>query len=130
MNIMELRAGRNDALASLRQQRAEATQNIIGGIGQTVTSGLSLANQLGAFTPKNPGLSQVDTTASPELLDTSTSASIPNNLQKVEIPGLPSSYYDDTGTSETRGLSDIERYQKLVDFKVLPDFKSPFPKKR
>ena len=129
MNIMELRAGRNDALASLRQQRAEATQNIIGGIGQTVTSGLSLANQLGAFTPKNPGLTKVDTTG-PKLLDTSTSTSIPNTLQKVEIPGLPSSYYDDTGTGETKGLSDIERYQKLVDFEVIPGFKSPFPKKR
>ena len=47
MNIMSLRAGRDEGLANLRQQRAQATQNVVAGIGGVVAGGLGMAGEAG-----------------------------------------------------------------------------------
>ena len=52
MNIMSLRAGRDEGLANLRQQRAQATQNVVAGIGGVVAGGLGMAGEAGLLTKK------------------------------------------------------------------------------
>jgi hypothetical protein len=50
MDIMSLRAGKNQALAGLRQQRAQATQNIVAGVGGVIGGGLGMAGEAGLLT--------------------------------------------------------------------------------
>ena len=134
MNIMELRAGRNDALASLRQQRAEATQNIIGGIGQTAVSGLSLANQLGAFDKKTTNTTTDTTTNATTSVTPKNNFNLDNySMEFVDVPEEDDPDPVDTAAvvrqlnNKTARDNYFADYQKLVDFKILPDFKSQFP---
>jgi hypothetical protein len=52
MDVMSLRAGKNQALAGLRQQRAQATQNIVAGVGGVIGGGLGMAGEAGLLTKK------------------------------------------------------------------------------
>ena len=62
MNIMSLRAGRDEGLANLRQQRAQATQNVVAGIGGVVAGGFGMAGEAGLLT-KKPASTTTTTTA-------------------------------------------------------------------
>ena len=141
MNIMELRAGRNDALANLRQQRAEATQNIVGGIAGTAVSGLSLANQLGSFNKPTTDTTNNTTTNTTNNATTTTTPTNNFNLDNYSMDFVDVPEEDDPDPVDTAAVvrqlnsktardNYFANYQKLVDFKVLPGFKSPFPKKR
>ena len=53
LQVMQLRAGKQDALAGLRQQRSEAIGDIVGGIG-TIAGSASNAFELGIGTGNKP----------------------------------------------------------------------------
>ena len=56
MNIMQLEAGKNEAITGLRQQRAEAVGDIVGGIG-TIGGAAFDAFEAGVFSkPKTTGI--------------------------------------------------------------------------
>ena len=61
MDIMSLRAGKNQALAGLRQQRAQATQNIVAGVGGVIGGGLGMAGEAGLLTKAKSNTDAVNT---------------------------------------------------------------------
>ena len=61
MDIMSLRAGKNQALAGLRQQRAQATQNIVAGVGGVIGGGLGMAGEAGLLTKAKSTTDAVNT---------------------------------------------------------------------
>ena len=72
MDIMSLRAGKNQALAGLRQQRAQATQNIVAGVGGVIGGGLGMAGEAGLLTKAKDVTDVVNTanTAGANLMST------------------------------------------------------------
>ena len=72
MDIMSLRAGKNQALAGLRQQRAQATQNIVAGVGGVIGGGLGMAGEAGLLTKAKDVTNVVNTanTAGANLMST------------------------------------------------------------
>ena len=80
MNIMSLRAGRDEGLANLRQQRAQATQNVVAGIGGVVAGGLGMAGEAGLLTKKTPSTTTTANTTGANFSGATTAFNVPYNF--------------------------------------------------
>jgi len=87
LQIMQLEAGKNEALAGLRQQRAEAIGDIAGGIG-TIGGAAFSAFDMGMF-GSQPAKNPVFITGAPSGVGAQSlpvNLNIPDTLNKVKIP--------------------------------------------
>ncbi len=92
MDLMNLKAGRQQAKVDFRNQMNTQTQNIMGGVGDILTTGLKGFAAGGGFTPKDPttgeGGFSMKTMLNNELLSGSALSSLGLNDKDAEIKKL------------------------------------------
>jgi len=92
MNLMNLKAGRQQAKVDFRNQMNTQTQNIMGGVGDILTTGLKGFAAGGGFTPKDPttgeGGFSMKTMLNNELLSGSALSSLGLNEKDKKIKEL------------------------------------------